>query len=219
MTYFMMGGRYDQVSKGFSSNNFGFHALMIVSFFFTVILMLNVLIALINHAFDDGDKTWELEWLQNRMRYVERAENLICDTPGFRAAHNFFPETIYYTATPLQVRDYRNKTRKIIEEKAAVDSTIAADTPTQAATFGSDGGSGRQDRQQESVNANAGNEALMALLKQFHEEQQQARDEQRRAYEEQKQAHEELRSAHEEQRRTAAELQRELTLLKQQFGQ
>ncbi|KAF9091262.1 hypothetical protein BGX23_005359 [Mortierella sp. AD031] len=151
MTYFMMGGRYDQVSKGFSSNNFGFHALMIVSFFFTVILMLNVLIALINHAFDDGDKTWELEWLQNRMRYVEGAENLTCDTP---------------------------------EEKAAVDSTIAADTPTQAATFGSDGGSGRQDRQQESVNANAGNEALMALLKQFHEEQQQARDEQRRAYEE-----------------------------------
>ncbi|KAG0198499.1 hypothetical protein BGX33_012309 [Mortierella sp. NVP41] len=56
MAYFMMGGRYDLVSNGFSANNASFHAIMVV-FFFTVIVMLNALIALINHAFDDGDQT------------------------------------------------------------------------------------------------------------------------------------------------------------------
>ncbi|KAF9131284.1 hypothetical protein BGW39_002013 [Mortierella sp. 14UC] len=67
MTYFMMGGRYDPIANGFSTDNVGFHLMLIILFFFTVILMLNVLIALINHAIDDGDQTWQLDWLQNRM--------------------------------------------------------------------------------------------------------------------------------------------------------
>ncbi|KAF9092865.1 hypothetical protein BGX29_010259 [Mortierella sp. GBA35] len=43
MAYFMMGGRYDLVSNGFSANNASFHAIIVV-FFFTVIVMLNALI-------------------------------------------------------------------------------------------------------------------------------------------------------------------------------
>ncbi|KAF9083245.1 hypothetical protein BGX29_003272 [Mortierella sp. GBA35] len=81
MTYFMMGGRYDPVSNGFSSNSFAFHMMMIFFFFFTVILMLNVLIALINNAINDGDQAWQLDWLQNRMRYIESAENMTYDIP------------------------------------------------------------------------------------------------------------------------------------------
>ncbi|KAG0314982.1 hypothetical protein BGZ97_008772, partial [Linnemannia gamsii] len=38
------GGRYDQVSNGFSNNDVGFHLMMAVFFFFTVIIVLNVLI-------------------------------------------------------------------------------------------------------------------------------------------------------------------------------
>ncbi|KAF8953894.1 hypothetical protein BGZ52_007421 [Haplosporangium bisporale] len=44
-TYFIMGGRYDSVSKEFSdSPNASLQAMMAIYFFFTVILMLNVLI-------------------------------------------------------------------------------------------------------------------------------------------------------------------------------
>ncbi|KAF9140294.1 hypothetical protein BGX30_006738 [Mortierella sp. GBA39] len=121
MTYFMMGGNYDPVEKGFSGNNFAFHMMMIVFFFFTVILMLNVLIALINNAIDDGDHTWQLDWLEYRMKYVESAENMTYDIPGFREKHNFFPDKIYYTGTPQQVRDYEKKTREI-EEQSALDA-------------------------------------------------------------------------------------------------
>ncbi|KAG0195745.1 hypothetical protein BGX33_002655, partial [Mortierella sp. NVP41] len=102
MTYFMMGGRYDPLSNGFDTDNVSFHLMMAVFFFFTVILMLNVLIALVNEAINDGDKTWELHWLNNRLRYIESAENLTYDIPGYRAARNFFPETIYYTAAAPQ---------------------------------------------------------------------------------------------------------------------
>ncbi|KAG0195309.1 hypothetical protein BGX33_003704, partial [Mortierella sp. NVP41] len=98
----MMGGSYDPVEGGFSSDSFAFHMMMVIFFFFTVILMLNVLIALINNAIDDGDQTWQLDWMEYRMRYVESAENMTYDIPGFRDNHNYFPDSIYYTATGQQ---------------------------------------------------------------------------------------------------------------------
>ncbi|OAQ30960.1 hypothetical protein K457DRAFT_124668 [Linnemannia elongata AG-77] len=232
MTYFLMGGRYDQVSNGFSNNDVGFHIMMAVFFFFTVIIMLNVLIALINHAFDDGYRTWELEWLQNRMRYVERAENLTYDIPGYRAAHDYFPETIFYTATPQEVREYRKNTQRILEEKSAIvdaPTPAIAETKMQVPVSGGDGGgggsSGGENVQQhpEITRADSGAEegkdegALMAMLKQFQEEQKLTRAEQQQTREEQQRAFEELRLAHEEQRQTAAELRKEVALLKEQL--
>ncbi|KAF9092760.1 hypothetical protein BGX23_003929 [Mortierella sp. AD031] len=107
--YFLMGGRYDQISDEMNSNNWTFQTLMIVFFFFTVILMLNVLIALINKAFNDGDETWRLVWLENRLRIVEAAEDMSFRIPGFRASHNWFPEVIYYSATHQQVRAFEEK--------------------------------------------------------------------------------------------------------------
>ncbi|KAF9393357.1 hypothetical protein BGZ94_006788, partial [Podila epigama] len=69
------GGRLDPVSNLFSSGDAGFHIMMVVYFFFTVILMLNVLIALVNVAFTVGDESWRVVWHENRLRYIENAEN------------------------------------------------------------------------------------------------------------------------------------------------
>ncbi|KAG9071773.1 hypothetical protein KI688_005989 [Linnemannia hyalina] len=129
MTYFMMGGNYDPVENGFSGNNFAFHMMMIVFFFFTVILMLNVLIALINNAIVDGDHTWRLDWLEYRMRYVESAENMTYGIPGFREMDNFFPDKIYYTGTPQQVRDYEKKTKEIEEQGAPDADSLTKQVP------------------------------------------------------------------------------------------
>ncbi|KAF9948106.1 hypothetical protein BGZ72_009933 [Mortierella alpina] len=111
-TYFFMGGRYDQIGKemnGEDGEHWEFQMMMLIFFFFTVILMLNVLIALINKAFNDGDETWRLVWLENRLRIVESAEDMSFRIPGFRESHNWFPESIYYSATPQQIRAYQNK--------------------------------------------------------------------------------------------------------------
>ncbi|KAF9152689.1 hypothetical protein BG015_004858 [Linnemannia schmuckeri] len=190
MTYFMMGGRYDPIDNGFGSDNVGFHLMMIIFFFFTVILMLNVLIALINHAIDDGDQTWQLDWLQNRMRYVESAENMTYDIPGFRSSNDWFPETIYYTGTPQQVRDYEKETRRLVDESApvAIAVTVAEDAQDQQVNMGSSETS-----------------ALLALLKQYHDDQMKNHEIQAKQFDEQKE--------------TIAELRTELQLLRERVGQ
>ncbi|KAF9932497.1 hypothetical protein FBU30_008070 [Linnemannia zychae] len=111
-TYFFMGGRYDPVSPLFDSKDGAFHIMMIIYFFFTVIVMLNVLIALINVAFTKGDDGWRLAWIESRLRYIESAENMSYNIPGFRQTHNWFPKQIYFSATSQQVRDYQEKYHK-----------------------------------------------------------------------------------------------------------
>ncbi|CAO3570194.1 unnamed protein product [Mortierella alpina] len=108
-TYFFMGGRYDSVSNEFEDNEWSFHVMMIIYFFFTAILLLNVLIALINVAFEVGDNNWRLVWLENRLACVESAENMTYHIPGFRQAHNWFPKEIYYSSTIAKVREYQAK--------------------------------------------------------------------------------------------------------------
>ncbi|KAI7826934.1 hypothetical protein BC939DRAFT_446252, partial [Gamsiella multidivaricata] len=83
-TYLFMGGRYDPISDILNDQehpNWPFHMVMIIYFFFTVILMLNVLIALINVAFTAGDETWVQAWLQYRLQIIQSAENLTYHIP------------------------------------------------------------------------------------------------------------------------------------------
>ncbi|KAF9183474.1 hypothetical protein BGZ51_004015 [Haplosporangium sp. Z 767] len=108
--YFIMGGRYDPIADEIEEDiGWPLHVMVMIYFFFTVILMLNVLIALINLGFDKADGTWRLIWLENRLRYVERAENMTYHVPGFRQSHKWFPKEIYYTATDDQVKKYSKR--------------------------------------------------------------------------------------------------------------
>ncbi|KAG0303949.1 hypothetical protein BGZ98_006095 [Dissophora globulifera] len=104
-----MGGVWDPVSADFTTEQWAFHLMMAIFFFFTVILMLNVLIALINKAFEKGDDDWRLVWIESRLRFIESAENMSYHIPGFRQTHNWFPKEIYFSATPEQIKAYRTK--------------------------------------------------------------------------------------------------------------
>ncbi|KAF8928013.1 hypothetical protein BGZ58_009945 [Dissophora ornata] len=104
----IVGGIWDPVSDDFAEKQFGFQLMMALFFFFTVILMLNVLIALINVAFANGDDGWRLR-TESRLRYIESAENMSYHIPGFRQTYNYFPREIYFSATPQQVHEHRNK--------------------------------------------------------------------------------------------------------------
>ncbi|KAF9215385.1 hypothetical protein BGZ59_001506 [Podila verticillata] len=118
-TYFFIGGRLDPVGDLFSKTDTWFHIMMIIYFFFTVILMLNVLIALINVAFTNGDESWRFIWHDNRLRYIEAAENVTLSIPGFRRTHSWFPKMIYYTATQKEVEDYEAKNSKPVTSQLA----------------------------------------------------------------------------------------------------
>ncbi|KAF9353151.1 hypothetical protein BGX34_011781 [Mortierella sp. NVP85] len=108
-TYFFMGGIWDSASNDFEGNNWPFQTLMMIYFFFTTILLLNLLISLISSAFDDASNTWELVWLDNKLRYIERAETITYNIPGYRESSDWFPSEIYYCATFQNRQDYKIK--------------------------------------------------------------------------------------------------------------
>ncbi|KAK3807191.1 MAG: hypothetical protein J3R72DRAFT_499487 [Linnemannia gamsii] len=123
------GGRYDPINDDLDSDNWAFQMLMIVYFFFTVILMLNVLIALLNVAFNNGDVSWHQVWLRNRMRVIESAENMSHQIPGFRKAHNWFPKEIYYSVTHEQAKAYK---KRWVPEGESKDDDALQDKGVQA---------------------------------------------------------------------------------------
>jgi len=106
-----MGGIWDPVSDDFVSYNGAFHVMMVLYFFTSVVLMLNVLIALINVAFNKGDDGWRLVWIESRLRYIEAAENMSYHIPGFRRTYDYFPDEIYFSVTHKQVQEINRKLR------------------------------------------------------------------------------------------------------------
>lgn len=93
----------------FKNGDAGFLVMMAIYFFITVILMLNVLIALINTAFNKGESVWKVVWLESRLRFAESAENMSYVIPGFRRTHHWFPNEVYYTATPRDIKEFEEK--------------------------------------------------------------------------------------------------------------
>ncbi|KAF9908508.1 hypothetical protein EC991_009772 [Linnemannia zychae] len=84
---------------------------------------------LINLAFNESDGTWHLTWLENRLRYIESAENMSYQIPGFRETHDWFPREIYYSATPRQVKDYE---RDLQNDDSPISTTSASSSLQQS---------------------------------------------------------------------------------------
>ncbi|KAF9932373.1 hypothetical protein BGZ67_004758 [Mortierella alpina] len=133
-TYFFMAGRYDPIDKNLDSNDWPFHLMLAAYYFMTVILMLNVLIALMNVAFSAGDDMGPLVWLENRLRSVEGAENMSYCAPGLRQRFDWFPQYIYYTASPRQVQAFENKYPTLSTYDDEGYSNPSSRNPSHAAT-------------------------------------------------------------------------------------
>ncbi|KAK3828030.1 MAG: hypothetical protein J3Q66DRAFT_321662, partial [Benniella sp.] len=74
-TFFFMGGIWGPVEdKLEDDSSWTIHFMIMLYFFFTTILLLNVLIALMNVAFTDGDMSWKLIWRESRLQCIEGAE-------------------------------------------------------------------------------------------------------------------------------------------------
>ncbi|ORZ26394.1 hypothetical protein BCR41DRAFT_348212 [Lobosporangium transversale] len=158
--------------------------MMFIYFFFTTILLLNVLIALMNVAFNVGDETWRLVWTENRLRYVESAENLLYHDPAFLdyfQVRSLFPERIYYMATPQEQKDFYAKAGDIIKEETGGvvnqaqtnegDKKVEASQVLQL--------QGKQCQEQKEIISDLRGE-LIKLLTHMSEMQQQMMDQQRR---------------------------------------
>ncbi|KAK3821910.1 MAG: hypothetical protein J3Q66DRAFT_158186 [Benniella sp.] len=108
-TYFFMGGVWDPITNEFENGNWKFLVMMALYFFFTNILLLNLIIALMNMSFEDGLGEYESVRRMDILGWVQGAEIMSYWIPGFRATFDVFPDEIYYHSTKEEMEKFYAK--------------------------------------------------------------------------------------------------------------
>ncbi|KAG0031570.1 hypothetical protein BGZ81_000982 [Podila clonocystis] len=108
--YFFLAGRYDPVADEFvgDKSSTSFHIMMVFFFFFTAIMLLNILIALMNDAYNESKDEGQLAWLKQWSEVIAEIE-IISMTPSDRQNCNYFPDYIYYGASEQEAELYESK--------------------------------------------------------------------------------------------------------------
>lgn len=92
---------------------------MIGSYYaFTVFLMFNILIALMNTAFARVEDEGILAWVDCHYRNVGAAENLTFAASGFRQRYDRFPQYVYYTVSQKRVEEFGKNFKDLQENEA-----------------------------------------------------------------------------------------------------
>ncbi|CAI2176069.1 3494_t:CDS:2 [Funneliformis geosporum] len=83
--------------------------IMIVVFsFFTTIILLNILIALMSDVVNETKLSGKQVWLKQKAEVIAEIEMYIF-TPGQRKRKDYFPSLIYYIASPDEIKSYKKK--------------------------------------------------------------------------------------------------------------
>ncbi|KAF9361080.1 hypothetical protein BGX26_005947 [Mortierella sp. AD094] len=134
-TYFFLAGRYDPVSTSFDNGTASFHVMMVIFFFFTTVLLLNILIALMNDAFNESSNQGQLAWLKQWSEVITDVESSYLSN-GSRQNRNFFPDYIYYGANEKEAEAYEsqffisNKSNLSIENRYVIDTVSTEQSAT-----------------------------------------------------------------------------------------
>ncbi|KAG0306138.1 hypothetical protein BGZ98_002907, partial [Dissophora globulifera] len=135
-TYFFLAGRYDPISTSFEFGSTSFHIMMVIFFFFTAILLLNILIALMNDAFNESKDQGQLAWLKQWSEVIAEVEIFLMGHSA-RQNRNYFPDYIYYGASEQEAELYEskyyiaNKSNLSIENRFLVDIVSVEQNATQ----------------------------------------------------------------------------------------
>ncbi|KAG0321897.1 hypothetical protein BGZ99_003622 [Dissophora globulifera] len=130
-TCFFLAGRYDPISTLFDSGSTSFHIMMVIFFFFTAILLLNILIALMNDAFNESKDQGQLAWLKQLSEVISEVEIFLMSR-GARQNRNYFPDYIYYVASEQEADLYESKFN-IVENRFSSNTVAVEQNATQLA--------------------------------------------------------------------------------------
>ncbi|KAF8938005.1 hypothetical protein BGZ58_001746 [Dissophora ornata] len=108
VTYFFIAGRFDPVSSSLMDGSASFIIIMMMFFFVTTILLLNILIALMNDAFNESKQEGKLAWLKQLSDVIAEIE-VIYMSPDMRANPDWFPDYIYYGASEQEAELYESQ--------------------------------------------------------------------------------------------------------------
>ncbi|KAF9116514.1 hypothetical protein BGX27_001808 [Mortierella sp. AM989] len=110
-TFFFLAGIYDPISNDLSmanDSNISVKVLLALFVFFTVILLMNVLIAIMNDGYGESRDEGKLAWLKQWSEVIVEAE-LFLMQHSTRDNRDFFPDYIYYGASPQDVEKHMKK--------------------------------------------------------------------------------------------------------------
>ncbi|KAF9354776.1 hypothetical protein BGX26_007376 [Mortierella sp. AD094] len=109
-TFFFVAGIYDPLSNDLNSANanYSFKILLVIYISFTVILLMNLLIAVMNDGFGESRDEGELTWLRQWSDVIVDVE-LFMMSQSQRENRDFFPDYIYYGASQRDVEDHERK--------------------------------------------------------------------------------------------------------------
>ncbi|KAG0328761.1 hypothetical protein BGZ99_004621 [Dissophora globulifera] len=128
-TYFFLSGRYDPVSNELDGDFSIFHVVMALYYFFTAIIMLNILIALSKSI---ETESWRLKWFFGRFDFVVLATLIETLTLSGRKTLAFERE-VYYTATDEEILEFQRKhmqdSTNVLLDRGVVVESQGTDTP------------------------------------------------------------------------------------------
>ncbi|KAF9112551.1 hypothetical protein BGX27_003186 [Mortierella sp. AM989] len=126
-TYFFLAGRWDPVDALLDRGETSFHIMMVLFFFATTVVLLNILIALMNDAYEECRNEGQLAWLKQWSEVIAEVEMFLM-SQSTRQNRNFFPDYIYYGANEQEAELYEskfsigNKSNLSIENRFLIDS-------------------------------------------------------------------------------------------------
>ncbi|KAF9410223.1 hypothetical protein BGZ94_001720, partial [Podila epigama] len=126
-TYFFLAGRYDPLDSVMDGEFGSFHIMMVIYFFFTAILLLNILIALMNDGFNESKDEGELAWLKQWSEVISEIE-IISMTSGDRQNSNYFPDYIYYGASEQEAELYESKYHIASKSNLSLENRFLVET-------------------------------------------------------------------------------------------
>ncbi|KAF9343988.1 hypothetical protein BGX34_006153, partial [Mortierella sp. NVP85] len=106
VTYFFLAGRYDPVDNTFDNGPTSFRFMMIIFYFCTSIILLNVLIALMNDAFNASEREGKTAYWRLVSEVLAEMEMLYNKDAG---NNDGYSEYIYYCATDEEVREFESR--------------------------------------------------------------------------------------------------------------
>ncbi|KAF9344391.1 hypothetical protein BGX34_005737 [Mortierella sp. NVP85] len=127
-TYFFMSGRYGPVEESFDHGTVGFRFMMVLFFLFTVILLLNVLIALMNDAFNMSETEGERTYWKLLSEVIAELE-LITSYNERMSGGESYSQYIYYCASEEEVKKFQSSA----DISGVVQSSKAAHNETHLA--------------------------------------------------------------------------------------
>ncbi|KAF9580518.1 hypothetical protein BGW38_002814 [Lunasporangiospora selenospora] len=111
-TWFFPLGRFDAITKelsGAASTQLPVQMMAIIFTLLMTYLLVNVVIAFMGKAYDQGDIDAPMVWMQNRLNLIIVAENLTRFIPNYRLGRDHFPKYIIYTATKKEIKKHNRK--------------------------------------------------------------------------------------------------------------